>query len=84
MPMTNSTHFLIENDSEVPLPIFVEPEGAMFVLQPQKHVVVKDDYDEAPVTVRASHDETGALVLCIWPGDGDTCVEQDGKDVLMA
>lgn len=82
--MTNSSKFLIENDSEVPLSLSVEPEGVMFVLQPQKNVVVKDDYDTLPVTVRASHDENGALVLCIWPGDGETCVEQDGKDVLTA
>ena len=62
--------------------VLIEPEGMIMTIEPRASIVVKDDYDASPVTIRLSEDNAGKVVLCIWPGDGDTVVEMDGKNVL--
>jgi hypothetical protein len=76
------SQFLIENDCSVPIAVAIEPEGMIMNLPPKASIVVKDEYDISPVTVRLSDDGKGGTVVCIWPGDGDTKVEKDGVNVL--
>ena len=76
------TEFSIENDTAAPMAIAIEPEGMIMTIEPKASVVVKDDYDTSPVTIRLSEDDLGKIVLCIWPGDGNTIVEKDGRNIL--
>ena len=76
------TEFTIENDTTVPMAIAIEPEGMIMMLEPNSFLVVKEDYDASPLTIRLSEDDSGKVVICIWPGDGNTIVEKDGKNVL--
>lgn len=77
-----SSQFLIENDRSVPIAVAIEPEGMIMNLDPEASLVVKDEYDTSPVTIRLSDDGEGGTVVCIWPGDGDTTVEKEGVNVL--
>ena len=77
-----SSTFIIENTSADDVTLYVEPEGHVVALAPQESVVVKDEFDKAAVVVRLSKELDGAMALSIWPGDGDTMVLKDGKDVL--
>ncbi len=80
--MANAIHFSIENDSEGRFSVFVEPESVVVELAQGEKVVVYDEYVNAPVTLRIGNDPTGATVLSVWPGDGNTRVEKNGVDVL--
>lgn len=76
------SQFLIENDRSVPVAVAIEPEGMLMNLAPDESLVVKDEYETDPVTIRVSDDGEGGIVICIWPGDGDTKVEKNGVNVL--
>lgn len=76
------TEFSIENDTANPIAIAIEPEGMIASIEPNTSVVVKDDYNESPVTIRLSEGSDARIILCVWPGDGNTTVEKDGKDLL--
>ena len=80
--MSGSTEFLVENDSDSKLCLFVEPEGMVVWLQRGESVVVRDQYEKAPLTIRVSQESSGAAVLSLWPGDGAVTVTKDGRDVL--
>ena len=80
--MLKKSTFIIENDADIGFDVFVEPEGVIVTLAHEEKLVVKDEYEDAPVTLRISRDEKGNIALCIWPGDGDTRVEKNGLDVL--
>ena len=77
-----SSMFVIENTSADDVTLYVEPEGHVVTLAPEESVVVKDEFDKAAVVLRLSKEPDGGIALSIWPGDGDTVVLKNGKDVL--
>jgi predicted Fe-Mo cluster-binding NifX family protein len=80
--MDNANRFVIENNSNKPLDLYVEPEGALFLLGRGEKVTVSEHFTKTPVNVIVSTSETGATEVSIWPGDGEVRVEKDGVDVL--
>lgn len=80
--MTKTTEFVIENDCDCELLLYIEPESVVVSLKRNETVVVHDEYENSAVTIRVSIDDSGRRVLCVWPGDGNTVVTKDGCDVL--
>ena len=80
--MGNTATFFVENDCESVPAVHVEPEGLVVALESKEKILVHDDYKESPVTLVVSEIEVGERVLSIWPGDGNTIVTKNGKDVL--
>jgi hypothetical protein len=80
--MRNSTKFIVENDCKSDLKVWVEPEAHPVTLSPGEEVIVHDEFQNSPVTVRVSRDDAGFPMLSIWPGDGETIVEKNGHNVL--
>lgn len=73
---------VFRNACEVSLSLYIEPEGALFMLPPGEEVVLRDHYSKMPMTLKYSHDSEGGPILSIWPGDGELIVTKDGIDVL--
>lgn len=80
--MTRRNRFVIRNDFGRPLTLCLEPYGAFFDLSEGEEVSVCDAYDEVPSTVKLSGSGVEAVVVSIWPGDGDVRVEKGGIDLL--
>jgi hypothetical protein len=57
--MGGSAEFIIENDCNSNLTIWVEPEAFPVLLLPDEKIVVRDEFKSVPVTVRVWKDDTG-------------------------
>jgi hypothetical protein len=80
--MLKSTEFIVENDCASVISVWVEPEAHPVSLFPNGSIVVQGTYRNTPVTVRVWRDGAGLPSVSIWPGDGNTVVKKDNKDVL--
>ena len=80
--MSNRSRFVIRNDLPEPATLNIEPEGHFVPLGSGEEVSVVDDSTADSATVRLSKSDGGALVISIWPGDGEVKVERRGVDVL--
>jgi hypothetical protein len=80
--MSNANHFIIENNAQKPIDLYIEPEGAVFALGRGEKVTVREQFTNCPVSVIVSTSESGTTEVSIWPGDGEVRVEKDGVDVL--
>lgn len=80
--MRSNNRFMIHNNSAKSLELYIEPEGACFMLVKGQEVSVSDVFTTAPVTVRITTNDSGDPIVSIWPGDGEVKVEKDGVDVL--
>ena len=75
------TVFYIENDGELDLCLFLEPEGAEFRLNPGKSVEIHLIGAERPAILRQSIDDAGRICMSIWPEQGEYEVRFEGKDI---
>src|SRR5438128_1590514 len=80
--MTSQNRFVIENDQATALIVVAEPEACELRLAKDENVLVTDNFNEAPVTIRVTTSQAGEPVLSIWPGDGNVKIEKDGIDIL--
>ena len=80
--MTRQNRFVIHNDLSKTLLLNIEPEGAFFPLQAGEEVAVKEAFSSIPLTLKVAGTSEGEVVVSIWPGDGEVCVQQGGFDVL--
>jgi len=80
--MRSNNRFRICNNSAKPLELYIEPEGACYLLEKGQEVSVLDVFTTAPVTVMIATNDSGDPYISIWPGDGEVKVEKDGVDVL--
>lgn len=79
--MPNQSRFVIQNDTETPFIVNVEPECAHVALAAGDKLTVTDRFENQPLTLKIESDD-GDTIISIWPGDGEVRVEKDGIDVL--
>jgi hypothetical protein len=81
--MTSSrSRFVIENDQTTELIVVAEPEACEVRLSKDEQVMITDNFDQAPVTIRVTTSPSGEPVLSVWPGDGDVKIEKNGIDIF--
>ncbi|WP_459554718.1 hypothetical protein [Lacunimicrobium album] len=80
--MAQFNRFVVRNDFAGLLLLSIEPEGAMVSLSEGEEVRVNDEFENEPVTLNVSMDQSGSPVIAVWPGDGSVRVEKGGVNVL--
>jgi hypothetical protein len=76
-----TTIFMLENDGETDLCLFLEPEGAEFRLKPKKSVELHIFGSMKPLVLQQSIDEEGRSCVSLWPDQGKYEVFFEGKDI---
>jgi len=78
--MSNANHFVIENQSNKPLDLYVEPEG--FVRDEAERKSPSGPIHELPGQRRRVHVRDGQPGSLHLAGDAEVRVEKDGVDVV--
>ena len=73
--------FDIKNDGSNDLLLYLEPEGAEFVLPPEKAVQVHLFGLDKPMVMNHSIDERGRTCIALWPENGSYELFFNGKSV---
>ncbi len=76
--MSRHNQFIIRNDRPQALVLNIEPEGVFFPLGKGEEVSIREEFADAPVTIKLTNSDNGDPIVSIWPGDGEIKVEKDG------
>lgn len=80
--MPIKTSFIIVNENkDIPLLIYLEPEGFEFALPYQEEIIVHQIYEKEPVSIFYSVTPQGEPALSLWPKDGSFEIFYKDKNV---
>jgi hypothetical protein len=78
----SSCSFEVKNDGPGELLLYLEPEGAEFLIPSQESVQVELIGADRPVVMNHSLDPRGRVCISLWPAEGTYQVLYKGKNVL--